>query len=90
MLAALDRDMAATGPVGNSSLQEAPLQWSKPDCSGRQYMMHMLFPCPQVRVVALTTKRVEHSGIRVQLLGQIELASERGHYHDFVSLGELD
>jgi hypothetical protein len=44
----------------------------------------------QVRVAALTTKRVEHNGIRVQLLGQIELASERGHYHDFVSLGELD
>jgi vacuolar protein sorting-associated protein 26 len=32
-------------------------------------------------------KKVEHQGIKVQLLGQIELASERGHPHDFVSLG---
>jgi vacuolar protein sorting-associated protein 26 len=42
----------------------------------------------QVRITPLTTKRVEHSGIKVQLLGQIELASERGQYHDFVSLGK--
>ena len=27
-------------------------------------------------------------GIKVQLLGQIELASERGQPHEFVSLGE--
>ena len=32
---------------------------------------------------------MEHQGIKVQLLGQIELASERGHPHDFVSLGAL-
>jgi hypothetical protein len=47
-------------------------------------------PCAhpsQVRITPLTTKRVEHSGVKVQLLGQIELASERGHYHDFVALG---
>jgi hypothetical protein len=43
----------------------------------------------QVRITPLTTKRVEHSGIKVQLLGQIELASERGSPHDFVSLGAL-
>ena len=42
----------------------------------------------QVRITPLTTKRVEHNGIKVQLLGQIELASERGQYHDFVTLGE--
>lgn len=42
----------------------------------------------QVRITPLTTKRVEHSGIKVQLIGQIELASERGSPHDFVSLGE--
>lgn len=41
----------------------------------------------QVRITPLTTKRIEHSGIKVQLLGQIELASERGSPHDFVSLG---
>ena len=31
-------------------------------------------------------KRVEHSGIRVQLVGEIELASERGYPHEFLSL----
>ena len=36
----------------------------------------------------MTTKRIDHSGIKVQLLGQIELASERGQPHEFVSLGE--
>ncbi len=45
-------------------------------------------PCPQVRITPLTTKKFEHQGIRVQLIGQIELASERGSPHDFVSLGE--
>ena len=33
-------------------------------------------------------KKVDHQGIRVQLLGEIELAAERGHPHEFVSLGE--
>ena len=32
-------------------------------------------------------KKLEHQGIKVQLLGQIELVSARGHFHDFVSLG---
>lgn len=41
----------------------------------------------QVKITPLTTKRTEHSGIKVQLLGQIELASERGSFHDFVALG---
>lgn len=36
----------------------------------------------------MTVKRVEHQGIKIQLLGQIELASERGTGHEFVSLGE--
>jgi hypothetical protein len=45
-------------------------------------------PLAQVRITPLTTKRVEHSGVKVQLIGQIELASERGTYHDFISLGE--
>ncbi|KAI8476921.1 MAG: subunit of retromer complex, partial [Monoraphidium minutum] len=40
----------------------------------------------EVRVTPLTTKKVEHSGVRVQLIGQIELAAERGTYHDFVAL----
>eukprot|EP00877_Chromochloris_zofingiensis_P012746 jgi/Chrzof1/7725/Cz02g34110.t1 len=40
----------------------------------------------EVKITPLTTKRTEHSGIKVQLLGQIELASERGSFHDFVAL----
>lgn len=44
--------------------------------------------CLQVRVTPLTTKKVEHQGIKVQLLGQIELASERGQPHEFLSLGK--
>lgn len=40
----------------------------------------------EVKVTPLPGKRVEHQGVRVQLLGEIELASERGHPHEFVSL----
>ncbi|KAK9821137.1 hypothetical protein WJX81_006664 [Elliptochloris bilobata] len=40
----------------------------------------------EVKVANVPGKKVEHQGIKVQLLGQIELASERGHPHDFVSL----
>ena len=42
---------------------------------------------PQVKVANIPGKKVEHQGIKVQLIGQIELATERGHPHDFVSLG---
>lgn len=42
---------------------------------------------PQVKVSNLPGKKLEHQGIRVQLLGQIELLSARGHFHDFVALG---
>jgi len=46
----------------------------------------------QVRIVPLPGKRVEHQGIKVQLIGQIELAAERNavrsNPHDFVSLGD--
>lgn len=41
---------------------------------------------PQVKVTPIPGKRVEHSGIRVQLVGEIELASERGYPHEFLSL----
>ena len=41
---------------------------------------------PQIRVVPSAGRRLEHAGIRVQLIGRIELASERGTKHDFVSL----
>ena len=50
---------------------------------------HHVMLASQIRVTPLTTKRIDHQGIKVQLLGQIELASERGQPHEFVSLGEL-
>ena len=52
-------------------------------------------PCGvrQLRIAPMPGKRLEHQGIKVQLIGQIELLAERGqigkaHSHDFVSLGE--
>ena len=42
----------------------------------------------QVKVANIPGKKLEHQGIKVQLIGQIELATERGHPHDFVNLGE--
>lgn len=42
----------------------------------------------QVKVTPIPGKKVDHQGIRVQLVGEIELAAERGHPHEFVSLGE--
>ncbi|GAB4813587.1 hypothetical protein N2152v2_000633 [Parachlorella kessleri] len=41
----------------------------------------------EVKVTPIPGKKVDHQGIRVQLLGEIELAAERGHPHEFVSLG---
>lgn len=40
----------------------------------------------EVKVTPVSARKLEHQGIKVQLIGQIELASERGQYHDFVSL----
>lgn len=54
--------------------EELPLYTNKDDILG------------EVKVASATGKKVEHQGVKVQLLGQIELASERGHFHDFVSL----
>uniref|UniRef100_A0A7S0UQN2 Uncharacterized protein n=1 Tax=Polytomella parva TaxID=51329 RepID=A0A7S0UQN2_9CHLO len=42
--------------------------------------------CGEVRLTPLTNKKIEHQGARIQLIGQIELASERGQPHEFVSL----
>ena len=41
----------------------------------------------QVKATPIPGKNADHQGIKVQLIGQIELASDRGHPHDFVSLG---
>jgi vacuolar protein sorting-associated protein 26 len=47
----------------------------------------MLSCLAQIRLTPLTTKKLEHQGIKVQLMGQIELANERGTSHEFVSFG---
>ena len=44
--------------------------------------------CGTVKVSPVPGKRLEHQGIRVQLVGEIEMASERGHPHEFLSLGK--
>jgi len=45
----------------------------------------------QVRVMAPPGKRIEHQGIKIELLGQIELFFNRGEFYDFISLvRELD
>ncbi|GFR42844.1 hypothetical protein Agub_g3802 [Astrephomene gubernaculifera] len=58
----------------NGETEDLPLYTNKDDILG------------EIRVTPLTTKKFEHQGIRVQLIGQIELLSERGQPHDFVSL----
>lgn len=42
----------------------------------------------QVKVMPTSAKKVEHSGMKVQLLGMIELATDRHNPQDFVALGE--
>lgn len=39
-----------------------------------------------VKVIPMPGKRVEHQGIRVQLVGEVELSSDRGNPHEFLSL----
>ena len=36
--------------------------------------------------VALKGKKLEHQGIRVEFVGQIEMFYDRGNHHDFLSL----
>lgn len=42
----------------------------------------------QIKITPLTTKKLEHMGIKVQLLGQIDVSSERGVTHEFMGMGE--
>ena len=44
-----------------------------------------LAPPPQVEV-KLKGKKLEHHGIRVEFVGQIEMFYDRGNHHDFLSL----
>lgn len=47
--------------------------------------------CLQVQIDPLPGKKVEHMGIKIELLGQIELYFDRGNFYDFTSLvRELD
>lgn len=64
----------ATVKIKGTDTEELPLYSNKDDLIG------------EIRVTPLTTKKIDHQGIKVQLLGQIELASERGQHHEFVSL----
>jgi hypothetical protein len=41
----------------------------------------------QVHITPAAGKKVEHQGIKVELLGTIELFFDRGNTYDFVSMG---
>lgn len=43
----------------------------------------------EVTVEPLQGKKVEHNGVKIELLGQIELYFDRGNFYDFTSLGEF-
>jgi hypothetical protein len=43
----------------------------------------------EVRIDPVPGKKVEHTGLKIELLGQIELYFDRGSFYDFTSLGEL-
>mmetsp|Transcript_9458 Transcript_9458/g.10965 ORF Transcript_9458/g.10965 Transcript_9458/m.10965 type:complete len:303 (+) Transcript_9458:217-1125(+) len=70
----------ADGPKGASNVTETlPLFTGVETVSG------------QVRVSPPPGKKVEHVGIKIELLGQIELNFDKGNYYDFISLvRELD
>lgn len=40
----------------------------------------------EIRIEPLPGKKVEHTGVKVELLGQIELYFDRGNFYDFTSL----
>ncbi|CAN6467077.1 unnamed protein product [Victoria cruziana] len=45
----------------------------------------------QVCIEPVPGKKVEHNGVKIELLGQIELYFDRGNFYDFTSLvRELD
>lgn len=82
------RTGACTVPV-----LEAPTR--QPACTLRAGQA--LRPCPvfsrrwlvgrQVHITPAAGKKVEHQGIKVELLGTIELFFDRGNTYDFVSMG---
>lgn len=45
----------------------------------------------KISIESISGKKVEHNGIKVELLGQIEIYSDKGNFYDFTSLvRELD
>jgi vacuolar protein sorting-associated protein 26 len=45
----------------------------------------------EVSIAPVPGKRIEHMGVKIELLGQIELYFDRGNFYDFTSLvRELD
>ncbi|KDD74853.1 vacuolar protein sorting-associated protein 26, partial [Helicosporidium sp. ATCC 50920] len=42
--------------------------------------------CGEIKITPIPGRRVDHQGIHVQLIGEIELASDRGRPHEFLSL----
>ncbi|KAL0317961.1 UNVERIFIED_CONTAM: Vacuolar protein sorting-associated protein 26B [Sesamum angustifolium] len=42
----------------------------------------------KISVEPISGKKVEHNGIKVELLGQIEMYFDKGNFYDFTSLGE--
>ncbi|CAI5523610.1 unnamed protein product [Closterium sp. Naga37s-1] len=45
----------------------------------------------EVRIEPLPGKKIEHTGVKIELIGQIELFFDRGNFYDFTSLvRELD
>ena len=59
---------------GNHNVEYLPLYKNKDTVKGL------------VKVIPIPGKRVEHLGIRVQLVGEIVLASDKGHPHEILSL----
>ncbi|CAL8462753.1 g2286 [Coccomyxa elongata] len=64
----------ATVKAGGAETETLPLFTNKDTITG------------EVKVANIPGKKLEHQGVKVQLIGQIELATERGHPHDFVNL----
>lgn len=44
---------------------------------------------PQVHITPAAGKKLEHQGIKVELIGTIDLFFDRGNTYDFVSMGAM-
>ena len=73
-------------PQGSTSLKTITLTDRKGDLQTIPIFTNKDTLSGIVKISPTPGKRVEHQSIRVQLVGEIELASERGHPHEFLSL----